>query len=147
MNKLNAFLDKLQSEIFEEAIQAFGKKGFHRWRNPRYNGKMNNPDGHAKITGECGDSMEIFLKFNQNRVSCASYFTNGCASSSISGSFAAELAIGKSPDELIDITPEKVLNTIGKLPETDLHCADLASRTIQDALSNYMSSQTQKQLT
>jgi nitrogen fixation protein NifU and related proteins len=141
MNNLDAFTDKLQNEIFEDAIQAFGKKGFHRWRNPKYNGKMNNPDGHAIITGECGDSMEIFLKFKKNRVSYASYFTNGCASSSISGSFAAELTIGKNPDEIIDITPEKVLNTIGKLPEKDLHCASLASRTVQEALSNYMSSQ------
>ncbi len=106
---------------------------------------MNNPDGHARITGECGDSMEIFLQFKQNRVSDASYFTNGCASSSISGSFAAELAIGKNPDELLNITPEKILNTIGKLPEADLHCANLASRTVQEALSNYMSSQTKKQ--
>jgi|GEM_PF-771725 nitrogen fixation NifU-like protein len=33
MNNLDAFTDKLQNEIFEDAIQAFGKKGFHRWRN------------------------------------------------------------------------------------------------------------------
>ncbi len=145
MNNLDAFIDKLQNEIFDDALQAFGKKGFHRWRNPKYNGKMNNPDGHAKITGECGDSMEIFLKFKKNRVLHASYLTNGCASSSISGSFAAELTIGKKPDEIIEITPDKVLTTIGKLPETDMHCASLASRTVQEALSDYMSSQQKKQ--
>ncbi len=144
MNNLDAFIDKLQNEIFNDAIQAFGKKGFRRWRDPKYNGKMNNPDGYARVTGECGDSMEIFLKFKKNRVLYASYLTNGCASSSISGSFAAELTIGKKPDDIIDITAEKVLNTIGKLPEKDLHCASLASRTVQEALSNYMSAQQKK---
>ena len=82
--------------------------------------------------------MEIYLKFENNRISNASYFTNGCASSSIAGSFASELTLGRDPDEITDITAETVLNTIGKLPEKDLHCASLAARTVQEALNNYM---------
>ncbi len=95
MDKLDVFLDNLQNEIFEEARQALGEKGFHRWRNPKFCGRMENPDGYGRVTGECGDTMEIFLKFKDNRISHASYVTNGCASSSISGSFAAELTLGK----------------------------------------------------
>jgi nitrogen fixation protein NifU and related proteins len=138
MDKLDAFLDNLQNEIFEEARQALGEKGFHRWRNPRFCGRMENPDGHGRVTGECGDTMEIFLKFKNNRVSHASYVTNGCAASSISGSFAAELTLGKNPEELTDITDEMVLETIGRLPEKDQHCAGLAARTVQEALNDYM---------
>lgn len=138
MNNLDNFLDNLQNEIFEDAKKALGEKGFQRWRNPKFNGKMENPDGHASLTGECGDTMEIYLKFENSRVAEASYFTNGCASSAIAGSFAAELTLGKDPDELTDITKETVLNTIGRLPENDLHCASLAARTIQEALGNYM---------
>ena len=138
MNNLDEFLNNLQNEIFEDAKQALGEKGFQRWRNPKFNGKMENPDGHACITGECGDTMEIYLKFKNNRVCDASYFTNGCASSAVSGSFAAELTLGKDPDEITSITKETVLNTIGRLPEEDLHCATLAARTVQKALDNYM---------
>ncbi len=138
-DNLDAFLDSLQEEIFEDARKALGERGFQRWRNPRYNGRMDNPDGYARLTGECGDTMEIFLKFEHNRVKQASYATNGCASSSVSGSFAAELALDKDPDELTDITPEAVLAAVGRLPEEDMHCASLASRTVQEALSNYMS--------
>ncbi len=138
MNNLDEFLDNLQNEIFEDAKKALGEKGFQRWRNPKFNGKMENPDGHASVTGECGDTMEIYLKFENNRISDASYFTNGCASSSIAGSFAAELTLGKDPDEITDITEKTVLDTIGKLPEKDLHCASLAAQTVQEALSNYM---------
>jgi nitrogen fixation protein NifU and related proteins len=139
MDALDDFLDNLQNEIFDDAKQAFGEKGFQRWRNPKFNGKMENPDGMGRVTGECGDTMEIYLKFKNNRVFDVSYFTDGCASSNISGSFAAELTLGKDPDEIADITAEIVLNTIGKLPEENLHCASLAARTVQEALSNYMS--------
>ena len=138
MNNLDEFLDNLQNEIFEDAKQALGEKGFQRWRNPKYHGRMENPDGQAKVTGECGDTMEIYLKFKNDRISDASYFTNGCASSAIAGSFAAELTLGKDPDEITDITEETVLNTIGRLPEKDLHCASLAAQTVQEALNNYM---------
>ncbi|MFW5908434.1 MAG: iron-sulfur cluster assembly scaffold protein, partial [Desulfosalsimonas sp.] len=93
----------------------------------------------ARITGECGDTIEIFLKFENNTVTDASYLTDGCASSAICGSFAAELAMGKNPDELIDITGETVLNAIGRLPKEDHHCARLAAAALQEALGDYMS--------
>ena len=144
MNNLDTFLDKLQEDIFDEAKQALGEKGFQRWRNPKFNGRMQEADGMGRVTGECGDTMEIYLKFKENRVADASYFTDGCASSMVSGSFASELTIGKTPEELTEITAEHVLNAIGKLPEEDLHCTTLAARTIQAALDNYMGSVVRK---
>jgi nitrogen fixation NifU-like protein len=146
MDKLDEFINNLQEEIYDEARKAYGEKGFHRWRHPRHNGKMRDPDVHARVTGECGDTMEIYLKFHQNRVVNASYFTDGCTSSQLCGSFAAELAIGKDPDELTEITAESVLNQIGKLPESDWHCATLAAGALQEALSNYMSNRVGKNI-
>ncbi len=145
MDNLDKFLDQLQEDIFDEAKEALGEKGFDRWRHPRYNGRMEDPDGWARITGECGDSMEIYLRFKDNRVAEASYFTDGCASSMVSGSFAAELTLTKSPEELTDITADQVLKAIGKLPENDIHCTTLAARTIQAALDNYMGNQVRRQ--
>jgi hypothetical protein len=37
MNNLDAFIDNLQAEIFDDAKQALGERGFLRWRNPKYN--------------------------------------------------------------------------------------------------------------
>jgi len=144
VSNLDAFLDKLQEEIFDEAKQALGERGFDRWRNPRYNGRMENPDGWGRVTGECGDTMEIYLRFKDNQVADASYFTDGCASSMVSGSFAAELTLGKTPEALTEITADHVLAAIGRLPEGDLHCTTLAARTIQAALDNYMGAQVKK---
>ncbi len=145
MDKLDAFLDDLQEKIFDEARETYGRRGFERWRNPLHHGELDAPDAHARVTGECGDTMEIFLKFEKDRVSQASYCTNGCASSGISGSFAAELAMGKNPDELVQITGEEVLEAIGRLPEEDRHCAALAANTLQEALGIYMRAGRKKQ--
>jgi len=143
-DNFDTFINNLQEEIFDEAKKAFGEAGFQRWRNPEYNGPLQNHDTSAQVKGECGDTMEIFLKFDKNRVKSASYVTNGCASSSICGSFTAELAMGKNPDELTEITGDTVLKKIGGLPKEDRHCAFLAAKTLQEALQCYMSRETKK---
>ncbi len=134
----DTFADNLQEQIFDEVKEAFGEAGFQRWRNHEYNGRMQNYDTSARIKGDCGDTMELFLKFAGNRVQSASYFTDGCASSSICGSFTAETVIGKDPDELTEITGEAVLKKIGRFPKGDKHCAFLAAETLREALRCYM---------
>ncbi len=71
----------------------------------------------------------------------ASFVTDGCGSSSVCGSFAAEMALGKTPDELTDITGEAILDKIGTFPEEEEHCAYLAAETLQKSLQIYMQKQ------
>ncbi|MBW1895225.1 MAG: iron-sulfur cluster assembly scaffold protein [Deltaproteobacteria bacterium] len=137
-NDLDSFLDNLQEQIFDEAKDVLGEEGFQRWLNPRYRGAIENSDAHARIKGTCGDTMEIFLKFEDNQVKDASYLTDGCASSNVCGSFAAESAIGKSPDELPDITGKSIMEKLGNLTEEEEHCAFLAAETLKEALNKYM---------
>lgn len=141
MESLDDFVNNLQEQIFDEAKEAYGEKGFQRWRHPRYQGRMTDADAHARVMGQCGDSMEIYLKFENDRVKEASYFTDGCASSAICGSFAAELTLGKDPDALADINGETVLKEIGRMPQAERHCADLAAAAVQEALNKYMKPQ------
>lgn len=136
----DAVVKELQGKIFDEAKDALGEEGFQRWRNPLYNGKLENADSHARITGKCGDTMEVFLIFEGDRVKRASFITDGCGSSTVCGSFAVEMAIGKSTDQLCEITGEKILERLGRFPKEDEHCAFLASETLQEALNNYMTS-------
>jgi NifU-like protein involved in Fe-S cluster formation len=44
---------------------------------------------------------------------------DGCGSSIVCGSFAAEMAVENNPDELLEITGEAILKKLGKLPEED----------------------------
>jgi nitrogen fixation NifU-like protein len=132
------FVRELQEQIFEETKEAYGETAFHRWLDPLHMGLIKEPDGYACLTGVCGDTMQIFLRFENNRVKEASFQTDGCGSSIVCGSFAAEMSLGKDPDELLEVTSEAILKKLEKLPKEDEHCASLAAETLQEAVNDYM---------
>ena len=141
---LDDFVEDLQDQIYEETKAAYGDVAFERWMNPLYMGSIENPDGYGRVTGSCGDTMQIFLKFENDKTKEASFLTDGCGASAVCGSFAAELALGKTPDEIVDITGDTILKILGGLPKEDEHCAYLAGDTLQEALNEYMIKQTSK---
>ena len=141
---LEDFFQNLQNQIDNETREAYGDIAFDRWLHPLYMGTIENPDGYAQLSGSCGDTMQIFLRFENNHVKEASFQTDGCGSSAVCGSFAAELAIGKTTDELLEITGDAILERLGGLPKEEEHCAFLAGETLQEALNDYMIKQTKK---
>ena len=146
MNDLefDELVNKIQDGVFAEAKDALGEKGFARWRNPKFCGAMDNAHSHAQIRGSCGDTMQMFLVVERERVHQVSYITDGCSSSSIAGSFTAELATGKTLTEVLDMTGKDVLEAIGTFPEAEKHCAHLAVTTLQEAVNSFMAVQIKK---
>ena len=132
------FINELQNQIHDETREAYGKVGFERWLNPLYAGTMADADGYGRLTGSCGDTMEVYLRFKGDRVCEALFHTDGCGASTVCGSFAAELARGRTPDELAEISGEMILKILGSFPKEDQHCAFLAAETLQEALNDYM---------
>ena len=141
-DEFEAAVAKIQQEVFTDVRRAFGDVGFERWRKTRYHGRMDGADSFARILGRCGDTMEIYLKFRDGVVQKASYFTDGCGSSALCGSFAAELAMGRNPDEVRRITGADVLKELGTFLRDEEHCATLAAETLQQALNQYMLNRT-----
>lgn len=136
--EFNDYVDNLQGEIFDEAKEAYGPKGFDRWRNPKYHGRLENPDGAARVTGGCGDTIEMTLRIEDEQIVDGAFTTTGCASSGLCGSFAVEMAIGKSVESVFEFEGQDVLDAIGTFPEDDSHCAFLAIETLQEAVNGYM---------
>jgi nitrogen fixation NifU-like protein len=100
-------------------------------------GRMERPGAYAKVTGSCGDTVEMFLRIQQGRVVAASYETDGCITSHAASAATAELACGRTLAECFLITKEAVLEFLGGLPEESDHCAKLAAMTLHQALRNY----------
>lgn len=134
---LDDFVDLIREQIFEETRLAYGDAAYERWRNPLYRGVIRDPDGYAQSTGVCGDLMEIYLKFEDGRVKEASFRTQGCGASSVCASYAAELSLGKSPDEVLEIKGESIMEALGGLPREDEHLAFLAAETLHQAVNDY----------
>jgi len=117
---------------------------FYKWLHALQWNNNGNPDAHACLTGKCGETIEIFLKFNGERVKEAAYLTNGCMSSKICAALAAHMARGKTPDEITEITAQSILELLGEFPKSEEHCAYLAAETLQEALHRYMLKESKK---
>ena len=137
-NPMDDFVDKLQEQIFEETREVYGEEVFNRWQNPKFMGRMTNGSCVGRLTGNCGDRMEIYLRIENDHIEEARFFTDGCGSSVACGSVVAELAEGKDLDEAAQITGDSVLMALGRLPEEEKHCAFLAAETLMAAIHQWM---------
>lgn len=111
---------------------------FHRWLDSLQAREPLDPDAHAILTGKCGETIAIFLKFEGQRVREASYLTNGCISSKVCAALAAQMAKGRTPDEILEITGDSIMEKLEGFPKEEDHCAVLAAETLQEALHSYM---------
>ncbi len=109
-------------------------------QHPRNLGSLNNPDGFGRVTGSCGDTMELYLRIRDDRILSASFMTDGCGTTIAAGSMVTELAKGKGVLEAFKITRDDILNALGGLPEENQHCAQLAADTLRAALRDYLAS-------
>jgi len=82
--------------------------------------------------------MEFFLKFDGDRVSEASFRTAGCGASAVCGSYAAEMALHKGPEEILQITGESILERLSGLPREEEPMAMLAANTLHAALGDFL---------
>ena len=139
-NDFDKTANELQASIMEDAQKVYSEKVIERWLNPRNLGKIRNPDGFAKIKGPCGDTMQVSFKVKDGRLSKIEFKTDGCASSIASGSMATELAKGKKVQEALKISQQLILDALDGLPEESVHCALLASNTLEEAIKNYFDS-------
>lgn len=137
MADLNTFVTELQDTLNAQAKGTYGPEAFDRWRNPPHRGEPAGTNGQGSSTGSCGDTITIFLRIEDDTVRDAGFCTDGCGSSQISGSMAAELALGLRCEDLPSITGETVRDRLGGLLKDDEHCAWLAANALHDALGDY----------
>ena len=107
----------------------------HYYGNP----VIEKPEGIAKVAGNCGDTMEIGLKIDDNIVTSAHSWTDGCSYSKLCVEAATMLARDKSIAEVKKINMISIMEIVGQLPETHLHCAQLAETTLQKSVEDYIS--------
>jgi len=123
--------------LFEKTKSMFSEKVIDYGTNPRNCGTLGKPDGYAKITGPCGDTMEIFLRVKNGKIEDIRYTTDGCITSHAAGSAATVMAKGKALNECIRINQSSILEHLGGLPDDAKHCALLAATTLHRALRSY----------
>ena len=95
------------------------------------------PDGYGKKTGDCSDTIEIFLMLREDRIQQVSYRLDGCINTNACANTVVEMATGRTVDEAWEITPEDVVNDLETLPQDHFHCAELVVGALYLALADY----------
>jgi len=133
-------MEELQASIIADARKVYSEEVIERWLSPKYIGEMEKPQGCGKVKGPCGDTVKIFLNIHNDKIIDARFITDGCATTIAAGSMVCELAIGKNIKDAFKISNEVILKNLGGLPEDNAHCALLASNTLKEALTDYLTS-------
>ena len=130
--------DKFQELVKAEMRKVYSETVIDHSMNPRNVGDMEDADGFAKVTGPCGDTMEIWLRVKNNSITKAAFMTDGCGTTIAAGSMITEMAKGKSVSQAHKTSQQDVLSALGGLPEESQHCALLAANTLREAIKDYL---------
>jgi len=108
--------------------------------NPRNVGSIEDASGVGTVGNvQCGDIMKVYLKIENDIIEDAKFKTFGCGAAVATSSMATELVKGKSISEAVKITNKAVMEALGGLPPTKVHCSCLAEEALQAALLDYAS--------
>lgn len=130
---------RLQEQMERDILAAYGPTVLDHWKNPRNVGLLENPDGYARLSGTCGDTMEMSVRVDRDIVVGCGFATDGCGATVVCGSTATWLATNRTIIEALGaVTTRGILELLGGLPEGDVHCAELAAETLRRALADYL---------
>ena len=99
--------------------------------------RVQHPDGYGKRTGDCGDTVEMFLTIHGDHIQSVSFETNGCMNTNACANTVAELVEGRNVEDAWEITPEDVVAYLETLPPENTHCAELAVGAFYLALTRW----------
>ena len=118
----------------------YNKKVIQHFTHPKFFGKIKNPDvvGNAG-NPRCGDLLTLYLKIDEKnkKIKDIKFETLGCAAAIAASDMICELAKGKTLDEALNIGFQDISNELGVLPPLKIHCAQLVTEALKDAIGKY----------
>ena len=136
MSDLKRFAEWLDQEADGDAHDVFSDKVIAECFDPRNMERVTSCDAKAVFKGPCGDTMEIYLTLDGERIAHASFMTDGCGVSVACGSMLTKMATGLPLAEASAIEPDRLREALDGLPPDHRHCADLAVRALRMAIEN-----------
>lgn len=134
------FVEEIQKEIIEEAIKRYNKYIVELIQNPKNWGKPKSSEisvWHA-YEGTCGDTMQFFLKIENDIIKKANFITDGCGATVAAGCQTTIMIEGKPLEFAKSLKPIDIDNALGGLPDDHKHCAELAIKTLIRAIEKYL---------
>jgi nitrogen fixation NifU-like protein len=123
----------------------YSAKVLEYFLNPRHAGEMECPDGVGRVGDiACGDCFAMYVRVRDGRLAEVKYQVLGCPAAIATCEATAEVAVGKTLEEVQWLTEESVAESVGGLPEAKLHCSNSAVEALSRALADYLERSTRK---
>lgn len=119
-------------------MNEYSDKVIEHFQNPRNVGIIEDAHGIGEIgDSDCGDSMKVFIKVENDILTDVKYQIRGCPASIACASVMTELAIGKNIDDALVLNDLDIVDALDGLPELKTHCSVLSAAGLQRAVSDY----------
>jgi len=116
----------------------YSEKVMEYFMNPRNVGEIKDADGIGEVGNPvCGDMMTFYIKVKGNRLEDVKFQTFGCGAAIAVSSMVSEMAIGKTLEEALTITPSMVAQELEGLPKNKFHCSNLGAQALRKAIRDY----------
>ncbi len=121
-------------------MPVYGEKVMEHFMNPRNVGEIEDADGIGEVGNPiCGDMMSFYIKVTDNRLADVKFKTFGCGAAIAVSSMVSEMAMGRTLEEAMKITPKTVADELEGLPKQKLHCSNLGAQALHKAIKDYQS--------
>lgn len=98
---------------------------------------MVQPDGYGRKTGDCGDTITMYLAIKNGGISQINFELEGCINTNACCNALADLIEGKTLEQAWEVTPHDIIGLLETLPLDHHHCAELTIGTFYLALADY----------
>ncbi len=123
-------------------MPVYSEKVMDHFMHPRNVGEIENPDGVGEVGNPvCGDMMTFYIKVKDNKLEDIKFKTFGCGAAIAVSSMVSEMAMGKTLDEALTITPKSVADELEGLPKQKFHCSNLGAQALHKAIDDYYAKQ------
>ena len=121
-------------------MPVYSKKVMDHFMSPRNVGEIENPDGVGEVGNPvCGDMMTFYIKVKDNYLDDIKFKTFGCGAAIAVSSMVSEMAMGKTLEAAMKITPRSVADELEGLPKQKFHCSNLGAQALNKAIQDYLS--------
>jgi nitrogen fixation NifU-like protein len=121
-------------------MPVYSQKVMEHFMHPRNVGEIEDADGVGEVGNPvCGDMMTFYIKVKDNRLVDIKFKTFGCGAAIAVSSIVSEMAMGKTLEEALKITPRLVADELEGLPKQKFHCSNLGAQALQKAIEDYQS--------
>ena len=125
-------------------MPVYSERVMEHFMHPRNVGEIENADGMGEVGNPvCGDMMTFYIKVKDNRLEDIKFKTFGCGAAIAVSSMVSEMAMGKTLEEAMKITPESVANELEGLPKQKFHCSNLGAQALHKAIEDYLNKKKQ----